>query len=139
LEYAVPDEPPMLVPTAPAPPPTGTARRSLLRQPTLYPALYICFVLLSALDLLFTWRILAANGREENALANWIINRHGLPGLVTYKFGLVVGVVFICEIVGRRRAQTGAKLARWAVVMTAFPVVVGAVHLLRIAMGLHGF
>jgi hypothetical protein len=139
LEYAVPDEPPMLVPTSSPPPFAETVRRSVLRQPALYPAHYIVFVFLSSLDLVFTWRILGAGGTEENALADWIIDRRGLPGLVAYKFVLVVGVVLICEIVGRRRPQTGVKLARWAVVLTTFPVIVGAVHLLRMAMGLHGF
>jgi hypothetical protein len=109
--------------------------RPFLRRPALYPDLYTWYVLVSALDILFTWRILCAGGNEVNAVADWIITRHDVPGLATFKFLTVVVVVLICEIVGRRRYETGAKLARWAVVLSTFPVVVGAAHLLRIVMG----
>jgi hypothetical protein len=92
-------------------------------------------VFVSALDVLFTWLILAADGEEVNALADWIIRNHSLPGLAVFKFATVVLVLLICEVGGRRRFQTGAKLARWAVVLSGFPAVVGAAHLLRIALG----
>ncbi len=109
--------------------------RSFLRRATLYPAHYACFIALSSLDLLFTWLILCAGGEEENAVANWIIENYNLPGLVLYKFFLVVAVVIICETVGRRRFPTGLRLVRWAVILTAFPVLVGAVHVLRVVGG----
>jgi hypothetical protein len=107
---------------------------SFLRRPALYPALYTWYVFMAALDVLFTWAILHAGGSEENWLAAWIIRRHDLYGVVAFKFMLVVLVVAICEVVGRRRPATGQALARWAVVLSAFPVVVGATHLLRIAL-----
>jgi hypothetical protein len=104
----------------------------------LFPAQYTWFVCLSTLDLLCTWRILHAAGQEENALADWIIEHYELPGLVVFKFLLVAGVILICEIVGRRRRELGARLARWAVVLTAFPVVVGTIHVFRIIGGVGG-
>lgn len=131
------DKPPMPVRDSPAPGEAG--RPSFLWRPALYPAHYTWYVFLSSLDLLFTWRILVAGGREENALANWILEHHNLPGLIVYKFALVIGVLLICEAVGRRRHFAGVKLARWAVLLSAFPVIVGGVHILRIAMGMHGF
>jgi hypothetical protein len=109
-----------------------------LRRAALYPELYTWYVFVSALDILFTWRILCAGGTEVNAVADWIIRRHDVPGLALFKFLTVILVVLICEVVGRRRYETGAKLARWAVVLSAFPVVVGAAHLFRIAMGATG-
>jgi len=121
--------------TSPAPTLREPPRRPFLRQPTLYPGLYTWYVFVSALDVLFTWLILAADGEEVNALADWIIRNHSLPGLAVFKFATVVLVLLICEVVGRRRFQTGAKLARWAVVLSGFPAVVGAAHLLRIALG----
>ena len=105
-----------------------------LRRPALYPELYIWYVFVSALDVLFTWRILCADGIEVNMLADWIIRRHDVYGLVLFKFLVVALVVLICEVVGRRQYETGAKLARWAVVLSAFPAVVGAAQLLRLAM-----
>ena len=119
-------------------PARGAAARPFLRRPALYPELYSWYVFASALDVLFTWRILRAHGTEVNVLADWIIQHHDLPGLAVFKFATVVVVLLICEIVGRRRYETGAKLARWAVALSAFPVVIGAAHLLRIAFGVIG-
>lgn len=113
--------------------------RAFLRRPALYPDLYTWYVFVAALDILFTWRILRAGGTEVNVLADWIIDRHDVPGMVLFKFLTVVLVVLICEVIGRRRYKTGVKLARWAVALSAFPVVVGAAHLLRIAMGVVGY
>jgi len=104
----------------------------------LYPDLYTWYLFVSALDILFTWRVLVAGGTELNALADWIIRRHDVYGMVSFKFLTVVLVVLICEVVGRRRYQTGRKLARWAVAISTLPALVGAAHLLRIAMGISG-
>jgi hypothetical protein len=112
--------------------------RPFLRGSALYPELYSWYVFASVLDVLFTWRILGANGTEVNVIADWIIQHHDLPGLAVFKFATVVVVVLICEIVGRRRYEMGAKLARWAVALSAFPVVIGAAHLVRIAFGVIG-
>lgn len=115
--------------------PPGRAKPSFLRRPALYPQLYTWYVFVSSLDILFTWLIIkGGGGREVNVLADWIIDTHSLPGLTLFKFCTVVLVVLICEAVGRRRFESGAKLARWAVAISAFPVVVGAIHLVRIAL-----
>jgi hypothetical protein len=115
------------------------ANAPLWRRAALYPEQYTWYVFLSSLDLLFTWRILIAGGTEVNSLADWIIDRHDVPGMVGFKLSLVVIVVIVCEIVGRFRPTAGAKLARWAVVISAFPVVIGGLHLLRIALGVRGY
>jgi hypothetical protein len=133
-ELRVPDES-----SQPHPPPRGSQRprpawRRFLRQPALYPTLYTWYVFVSALDILFTWRILHANGTEVNVLADWIINQQDIKGLAVFKFLTVAVVILICEVVGRRRYETGAKLARWAVALSAFPVVVGGAQLVRIAL-----
>jgi hypothetical protein len=130
----VPDESSRPVSSKPGLPPPGPAQRSFLRRPALYPALYSWYVFVSALDILFTWRILRLEGTEVNVIASWIVNQHDVRGLAVFKFLTVVVVILICEVVGRRRYETGAKLARWAVVLSAFPVVIGAAQLLRIAM-----
>lgn len=115
--------------------PAGNARRrSFLFAAALYPASYGWYVFLSAVDVIFTWIILRAGGREINALADWIIDRHNVAGLVMFKFAMVALVVLVCEVIGRRDFQRGLKLARWAVALSAFPVVVGGAHLLRVAM-----
>lgn len=123
-------------PRSPSPfqPPTlSCARRPLPFRAVLYPELYTWFVFLAALDLLLTWMILHADGREVNIVADWVIQRFNLPGVVLFKFIIVALVVTICEVVGRFSEPVGRKLARWAVVLTAFPVVVGAAYVLRLS------
>ncbi len=134
VELPVSDESSRPASSLPGPQESRQDRRPFLRRPALYPALYTWYVFVSALDILFTWRILRADGVEVNVLANWVIDQHDIRGLAVFKFLTVVVVILICEVVGRRQYETGAKLARWAVVLSAFPVVVGAAQLLRIAM-----
>jgi hypothetical protein len=108
---------------------------SFWRRPVLYPVGYTWYVFFCALDIMFTWAILAAGGSELNSVADWIIAHYRLRGLVLFKFLLVVLVIVICELAGRRRYELGAKLARWAVVLGGFPAAVGALQLLVIAIG----
>ncbi|MEW6250862.1 MAG: DUF5658 family protein [Planctomycetota bacterium] len=119
-------------------PADSAGRAGFFLRRALYPNLYTWYVFAASLDLLFTWFILHYGGREVNILANWTIQRFDLPGLVGFKFGSVVFVVLVCEIVGRRRFATGLFLARCAVVLAFLPMLVGVVHLLRIALAEHG-
>lgn len=99
------------------------SRRGVLRRAALYPNIYAWFVFLSAMDIMLTCIVLYFGGTEVNVLADWVFQRWGLPGMVVYKFLLVVFVVMICEIVGRLNMPRGRRLAKWAVVVTAVPVV----------------
>jgi hypothetical protein len=110
--------------------PDQSDRRRWLRGPLLYPNAYALYILLSSLDIIITWTILRAGGQELNIVADWVIRRYDRIGVVVYKFVLLVIVVLICETVGRRNRALGQRLAYWAVALTAFPVVVGLVHLL---------
>ncbi len=110
---------------------------SFFRRAVLYPQYYTWYVFLSALDVLFTWLILSHGGQELNALADWIIDRYNIAGIAVYKFGLVVSVLLICEVVGRRCNDRGRTLARWVLILASFPVIVGAAHLLQITTHKH--
>lgn len=101
-----------------------------LRAHVLYPVTYTWFVFLSAMDLMFTWTILHFGGREVNWVADHVIRRFGLVGVVALKFGVVTLVVCICEIVGRHRLETGRKLARWAIIISIIPVSAGFIQLI---------
>ncbi len=110
----------------------GPSGRSAFIRPVLYPNVYVWYVLLSALDIMLTATIMAAGGYELNTLADRVVLRWGLLGLIVFKFSLVVLVVSICEFVGRRRPGAGRKLAEWSVAVTAIPVVVSTVQLLAV-------
>ncbi len=114
--------------------------RSLFKRAALYPNVYVWYVFLASLDVMLTALILSEvfsdidvyaepRGSEMNPLANWIIRVGGLPGMVAFKFILVILVVCICEIVGRRKHETGRQLAKWAVAISAIPVVVALVQM----------
>jgi hypothetical protein len=103
------------------------------RRPVLFPNGYVWFVFISTLDIMLTWVILHFGGREVNAVADHIIWQYGLPGLVAYKFALVVGVIAICEVVGRRRSGAARFLLGVGITVTCFPVLLALVLLL-----LHG-
>lgn len=97
----------------------------------LYPKSYKWFVLVSALDVVLTWFILLVGGSEVNVLADAVIASAGLKGILIYKFCLVLLVVVICEVVGRRRPRAGQKLALLAIAVTSVPVILSVLQLFR--------
>jgi NADH:ubiquinone oxidoreductase subunit H len=100
-----------------------------LTRPLRYQNHYAWFVFVSSLDIMLTWVILFFGGWEVNQLADFIIRRWGLPGMVTFKFAIVVFVICLCEIVGRRRHHTGRRLAEWSIAITCIPVTLALVQL----------
>ncbi|QOJ01501.1 MAG: hypothetical protein HRU70_13800 [Phycisphaeraceae bacterium] len=94
----------------------------MLNRPVLFPDLYPWYVLAAALDVMLTYVVLMLGGWEVNALADWVIRSHGLPGMLWFKFLTVVVVVGVCEYVGRRRHTTGRRLAVAAVAISFVPV-----------------
>ena len=119
--------------------PPARPKALALLQAARYPQLYVWFIFVSALDLMLTWVVLYFGGREVNLLADFILQRWALTGMVIYKFMLVVLVIFICEVVGYYRAKAGRNLARFAVAITLLPVIVAFIHLLAAVQGRPGF
>lgn len=92
----------------------------------LYPNHYAWYVLAGTLDILVTYIIVMhLGGGEANAMARRILERHGWPGMVALKYGTVLVVLLVCEIVGRRSERTGKFLAVTAVVLSSLPVGLG--------------
>jgi hypothetical protein len=95
----------------------------------LYENHYTWFVLVSALDVMFTWIVLHAGGREANAIAAAVLQRFGLEGMVAFKFALVAFVIVLCEVIGRRSRNAGRNLASASVALTCVPLVVAVMLL----------
>jgi hypothetical protein len=93
----------------------------------IFPNGYVWFVFVSTLDIMLTWIVLHLDGREANRVAETIIYRYGLPGLVIFKFALVIIVVLICEWVGRRRFETARLLLSAGIMITCLPVLLAIV------------
>jgi hypothetical protein len=124
-------------PGLPAEPPRPAPHRWSVR----YPNAYVWFIFLATLDIMLTYLILhpvlfardvtmtESRGAEANALADWFIQRWDVPGMVAFKFVLVVVVVVLCEVIGRHRDSIGRRLAEWAVAVTVIPVLVALVQM----------
>ncbi len=88
-----------------------------------YQNTYVWLVFVSVLDLLLTMFVLYLwGGYEVNPIAAAIIDHMGFLWAIVFKFGLIVLVIVICEILGRRHNPTGRKLATASVVISALPV-----------------
>lgn len=96
---------------------------SLLTRHMRYPNSYAWLLLLSSMDIMLTWVILLFGGSEVNPLARQIIDLFGLPGMIIYKFVLIVFFITICEIVGTLRDSTGWLLSKFSVMIACVPVV----------------
>ena len=88
-----------------------------------YPNAYAWLLLLSSMDIMLTWVILLFGGSEVNPVARWVIDHYGLPGMIIYKFALIVFFITICEVVGTLRDSTGWLLSRLSVMIACVPVV----------------
>lgn len=109
-------------------------RGDYLTQAVLYPECYSLLVFASALDLLLTWVVLHLGGYEANVLAAFVIDRFDLPGVVAFKFGLMILVILISEYVGRRRESLGRALAMISVAFPATGASAGAMLIMRTTM-----
>lgn len=108
------------------------AARSLrsVGGPVLFPQLYVWLVLVSSLDVIFTTIILYLGGHEVNPVADALLDRWGLFGLIGLKFVAISVAIVICEWIGRMRYTTGRRLAEWAIAISVIPVVVAASQLI---------
>lgn len=96
----------------------------------LYEDLLKWFLLLSCLDILFTWVVLHMGGSEVNWIARLFLEHGDLYGLVAFKFTMVVLIILLCDFVGRRNDARGKFIAKAAVVITSFPVILASMQLL---------
>jgi hypothetical protein len=118
---------------ATAAPAKATPRRSLL-----YIEHYPWVLTLAALDVAFTWLILALGGSELNLVAAIVIHHAGVAGMLALKFGALALVIAICEYVGRRRRALGRHVASLAIALNTVPATVGLLCLTQFAIGYAG-
>ena len=102
----------------------------------LFPNYYIWFVFFAALDIMFTRMVLYLGGVEINALADGVIQRWGVLGMVGLKFSVVVLVLGICQWIGQRDWKLGRNVAVGAIALNVLPVAVAMVQLLDHSMGI---
>ena len=84
---------------------------------------YVWLIFLSSLDIMLTWLILRHGGEEVNPIAKLVIDTWGLTGAVLFKFGLMLFVIIMCEIIGRKQDRMARMLIYFGVAITGFPPV----------------
>ncbi len=98
-----------------------------------YPYVYLWLLLLSAMDVLLTWTLFHQGAYEANPIAEYVIDRWQLNGMILYKFALITLFILICEVVGALRDATGRLLSRISILIAAVPVVWSLLLLARVA------
>jgi len=87
-----------------------------------YQNTYVWLVLVSALDVILTMLVLTVwGGSEVNPIVASIIHETGFFWAIVFKFAVMIGVIIICEVVGRVSDRKGRRLARFAVILSALP------------------
>jgi Domain of unknown function (DUF5658) len=94
-----------------------------------YPNHYAWLVLVASLDIMMTWVILHVGGVEANPIAKWVLHAFGLPGMVTFKFALIIVAILVGEAVGRRDKPKGRRFLEYAIAISTFPVILALVLL----------
>ena len=88
-----------------------------------YQSAYAVLVLVSALDIVFTWGMIQlCRAQEMNPIAAAVIHARGLGGMVLFKFALILLAILLCEAVGRHNDDLGNRLSVGIVLIGAFPV-----------------
>jgi hypothetical protein len=120
--------------------PTDPAPIGWLSLPPMrYQNQYVWFLFFASLDIMLTWAILKRGGTEVNPIARLVIDNWDLPGAIAFKFSLILVVITVCEIVGRRKDRTGRWLVHVAVVISAMPVIYSLGLLLWHTFSTEGF
>ena len=79
---------------------------------------------------MFTWIVLYHHGIEVNPLARVILHVGGKFGFVAFKFSIIVFVIGLCEIIGRRNKLAAQGLIGAGIAMTSLPVALAILQLL---------
>jgi hypothetical protein len=88
-----------------------------------YPNTYVWLVLVSALDIFLTLIVIYIwHGYEVNPIVAAIISHLGFHWAIVFKLAIVVLVIIVCEVVGRKSDRTGRRLAVASVIVSTLPV-----------------
>ncbi|MCZ6835138.1 MAG: DUF5658 family protein [Planctomycetota bacterium] len=112
--------------------PADGGPKFLSLPPMRYPRAYVWLIFISAIDIICTWIILVKHeGNEANPIVAWVIENFGSTGMIVFKFSLMIFVIVICEIVGRKKDRTGMRLAWTGVAISALPLMVSVMLVLE--------
>lgn len=91
------------------------------------------FILVNALDVFMTFILLNLEGfRESNVIANYVLGRWGIRGMVYFKFAIVAFITVVAQIVAaRRHVAVGRGLLNFGTFVTGCVVAYSCFLLIR--------
>ncbi len=110
----------------------GSGRDSaLIVEPSRLERESVWLVLLSAADLIVTYRLMAQGGPfyESNPVAAWFFGRWDMAGMTLFKFAVIGGVIALGEIIERHRPGWGRAVLGLGCLAAAL-VVIHGLHLM---------
>jgi hypothetical protein len=93
------------------------------RRSVSYPNEYVWLIFVSVMDIAMTRVVFYFGGHEANPIAEEVLIRYNMAGLVVFKFILVAFVIFVCEFIARRNFTVGRRLSRVGIAITALPMI----------------
>ncbi len=90
------------------------------------------FILVNALDVFLTFILLNLEGfRESNLIADYVLQRWGISGMVYFKFGLVAFITVVAQVVARKKLSLGRWLLNFGTFVTGGVVLYSGYLLIR--------
>jgi len=94
-------------------------KKNVLIRQVLFPTEYGLFIAANLLDLFLTMVFIRYGAGEANPFARWVILNAGKTAFAAYKLVLMLFVIGLCELVGRRRKGLARLLIWFGIVVTA--------------------
>ena len=91
-----------------------------------HPLLHLGLMQVSVLDVLGTWMVLDRGGLELNPIADVLIEEVGYDGAIFFKFGLMLFVAVLVELISPRNTSAAHFLGWFALLVSAIPLLVSA-------------
>ncbi|MAV54902.1 MAG: hypothetical protein CMJ28_02990 [Phycisphaerae bacterium] len=85
-----------------------------------HPLLHLGLMQVSVLDVLGTWMVLDRGGLELNPIADVLIEEVGYDGAIFFKFGLMLFVAVLVELISPRNTSAAHFLGWFALLVSAF-------------------
>jgi len=88
------------------------------------------FILVSVLDVIFTYLLLAGGTVfEANPIAAWFIDGWGVKGMVGFKFSMLVVICLTVQVIAMVRLRTARRIMNFATFITGAVVAYSGVLL----------
>ncbi len=103
-------------------------KKNVLLHKMQFPTEYGLFVTVNLLDLFITMLFIRYGGAEANPAARWMLLSFGKTGFVAYKIVLMLLVIALCEVIGRKRRGMARALIWFGIVAITLVAVTSAVR-----------